>query len=88
MRMTLKSAIVGVNILGALTALVAAWYWFKASRTNLPEIDSSTGRPTAPVSMLGMAKDIVDAARLNRTAACWSGAAAALGAVSLLLSSI
>ncbi|ANB72627.1 hypothetical protein AYM40_09795 [Paraburkholderia phytofirmans OLGA172] len=86
--MTVKIALVAVNILGALSALVAAWFWFKASQTKLPEIDAATGRPTAPVSMLGMTKDIVDAARLNRTAACWSGAAAALGAVSLLLSSI
>lgn len=86
--MTLKSAITGVNILGALTALVAAWYWFKAAQTDLPEIDASTGKPKAPISMLAMAKEIGDAARLNRRAACWSGAAATLGAVSLLLGSI
>jgi len=85
---TIKGAIVGVNVLGAITAFVAAWYWFKASRTSLPEIDASSGKPKAPVSMLAMAKEMGDAARLNRRAASWSGIAAILGAVSLLLNSI
>ncbi|WP_162878118.1 hypothetical protein [Trinickia diaoshuihuensis] len=83
----MKNAIAAINVLGAVAALIAAWWWFRASRTNLPKIDMVTLKPAAPVGMLEMANDMVVAARLNRIAASWSGVAAILGAISIALSS-
>jgi len=81
-------AIVILNILAAVAGFAASVYWFKASKTALPPFDEVTGRPTGPVNMGAMNKELVVAARLNRTAASWSCAAALFAAISLLLNSI
>ncbi|MDM0078933.1 hypothetical protein QTH90_31325 [Variovorax sp. J2P1-59] len=84
----MKNITLAINLFAAVAASIAAWYWFKASQTNLPEIDKSTGRPTRPIGALQLNSEIVDAARRNRIAATWSGIAAGLGAMGLVLSSL
>lgn len=81
-----KFVIAFINVLAALAAFVGALYWYKASQTKLPKVDKTTGKPVGPVGLLEVGAEIVVAARFNRTAACWSCAAAALGGASLLLS--
>lgn len=84
----MKAAVIVIEVLAAITALVAALYWFKASQSKLPSIDGATGKPSGPISMLDIAKDIRDATRRNQIAALWSAAAATLGAIALLLGTV
>lgn len=81
----MENFLVLLNVVAASAGLIAAVYWFKASRTNLPPFDKSTGVPTGQVSMGSIGRDIVAAVTLNRIAASWSCAAAVCTASSLFL---
>lgn len=84
----MKTVLLFLNVFAALAAFIAALYWFKASQTKLPGIDKASGKPTGQVSMLALTSDFIDAARRNRIAACWSGAAAFLAGITLVVNAI
>lgn len=62
----MKTVTVIINAMAAFAAFVGALYWYKASRTNLPRIDKSTGKPLGPISLLAVGEEIVVAAQFNR----------------------
>jgi hypothetical protein len=68
-------------VLGCAAALIAAYYWFRASNV-------SVNQPSASISdypeLHIMSNEVAfnESSRLNSIAARWTGAAALLGAVS------
>lgn len=79
----------------ALCALIAAWYWCLSSRPTPelaePSSASIDDNPAehileAQVNTYSIHAALLEASRLNKRAALWSAAAAALGGVAAILS--
>ncbi|MDX7921641.1 hypothetical protein SJS82_06820 [Aeromonas media] len=62
-----------INLIASLVSLVAAWFWFKSAKTNLPAINPTTGQPMSPVSMLELYRTVREASRINKIAAFLTG---------------
>jgi hypothetical protein len=84
--LTYKIAAVALAIAGLISALIAAWYWWKASRVTLPTPSDtfSFGEPTFP--LMATLHALIESSRLNKTAALWTGGAAILSAIASILS--
>ncbi len=79
----------------ALCALIAAWYWYLSSRPTPelvePAVASIDDNPAehileAQVNTYSIHAALLEASRLNKRAALWSAAAAALGGIAAILS--
>lgn len=81
----MKAVMLILNLAGAALALASAWYWYKSATTELPDIDPTTGRPNGPVIMFEINKTIVEGAKANKVAACWTAASAIVFGVNTIL---
>lgn len=81
----MKAVMLILNLAGAALALASAWYWYKSATTELPDIDPTTGRPKGQVSMLEINKTIVEGAKANKVAACWTAASAIVFGINTIL---
>lgn len=68
-----------------LTALRAAWLWWKASR-GIPRIEAHP--PGSEDHVLQIEGEVSNASRLNAQAALWSGATALLSATTAIVSAM
>jgi hypothetical protein len=82
--------IFALNLLAAVSGLVAAWYWFRSANVRYP---SNLGG-IAPIGGMvhvntnPLLQAVQESGRLNKIAATFTGVAALLGAASLLLATV
>jgi steroid 5-alpha reductase family enzyme len=71
------------NLLAALSALIAAWFWFLSSRTSVPDnlIGVAAGPSITIVSANPLLLQAQKSGRLNAIAAGFSAAAAFIAAI-------
>ena len=91
----LRLAFLLLSAATAICALIAAWYWYLSSRPTPqmaePPVASISDDPAqhimeAQVNTYSIQVALMEASRLNRNAALWSAAAAALGGIAAVLS--
>lgn len=94
MVISLRVAYISCSLGTALSAFVAAAYWYLSSRptpkTTVPPVASISDHPEmhilgAQVDIIGIQSALSEASRLNKKAAMWSGIAALLGGISAVL---
>jgi len=76
-------------VAGAITGLLAAWYWYRSSSVQI-EPPGVSGDPqiTDTGWLVGTMGAIADAGALNATAARWTAASVVLCAVSTLVGNL
>ena len=79
-----KLLAIGLAVLGLCAAIVAARYWWKASRAGIPETNISIS-DVPETHILGTQVAFNESSRLNSIAAIWTGAAAVLSAAASVL---
>jgi len=76
---------------------VAAWFWFASSKVDPEEVEETEASINdypemhimeAKVGVILTHSAIKESSRLNKLAATWSGAAAALGAITAIMSAL
>ncbi|MGH8427445.1 MAG: hypothetical protein ACRES7_05615 [Gammaproteobacteria bacterium] len=78
----------GISVLAVLSGLAAAGYWYVASRVQVAirrGIGSGEAQTADGVVAVATMEAFSHAARLNRIAALWTGAAALLTGVSSMI---
>lgn len=73
----LKSVAIVLALLGLGAAIIAARYWWKASRVTIPETAASI-TDVPELYIMGTQVAFNESARLNQVAAIWTGIAALL----------
>lgn len=88
----MKTLIFWLNLLAAACGLVAAWLWYRSSKTNLPVRDPATqtfvdekSREPRLLSMGDLGVTVVDGARISRRAAAWTAASTLAMAIATVL---
>jgi len=78
----MNTIVIGLNLVGAILGLVAAWLWHKSARTDLPVRDPVTGnfvhrktREPLGLSMGDLGMTVIEGAAVSRQAAAWTAAA-------------
>lgn len=80
----LKGLAIALAVAGLATAIIAAGYWWKASRVTIPDTAASIS-DVPELHILGTQVAFSESSRLNSRAAVWTGVAAVLsGAASVL----
>jgi len=79
-----KTLAITFALLGFIAAVVAAFYWWKASTTDSPEPVASIS-DASELHILGNQVAFNESSRLNSVAARWTGVAAVLNATSSVL---
>lgn len=77
-----------LNLAGGALALVSAWYWYQSTKTNLPDIDPTTGEPKGSIGMAEMNRTLVESAKANKVAACWTAVSALVFGINTILGGI
>lgn len=86
--MAAKSLALACNLIGALLSFVAAYYWLRSTKSNLPAIDPQKRTPAGSISMSELNATIVQSAEANKTAAICTGIATLFLAVGSLIGSL
>ena len=81
---TFKSAAVALAIMGLVAAIVAARYWWKASKVPISQPVASISDVPA-LHILGTQVAFNESSRLSGCAAIWTGIAAVLSATASVL---
>ena len=80
----LKAAAIALACLGLVAAIVAARYWWKASRVDIPRTAASIS-DVPEQYILSTQVAFNESSRLNSRAAIWTGIAAVLSAMASVL---
>lgn len=86
--MTTKCIAASLAVVGAVTGMLAAWYWFKSSRVpTQPSWPTEPGDAQASQMgrMAGMMNASTKAAKLNAIAAGWTAVSVLLNVASTLV---
>lgn len=81
---TIKCIALACALLGLAAAIVAAIYWWKASRVPIPPTVASIS-DVPELHIMGTQVAFNESSRLNSRAAIWTGMAAVLSAVASIL---
>ncbi len=91
----MKIAEIAIAVLAFVTGLVAAWYWYRASKITADPGWGPNGlaepgiHPAAQDAwIVAMLRSASESARLNKIAAFWTAAAVALNALAALIAFI
>lgn len=81
-------AFIVFSLLGAIAGLVAAWYWFKASRVSFELDDFESVDPDIAQNdwIATILTGVTESSDLNAKAARWTAVAVVLGAIATILS--
>lgn len=80
----LKGFAVAMALVGLAAAIVAATYWWKASRVTVPDPVASIS-DVPELHILGTQAAFAESSRLNGRAAVWTGIAAVLSAAAAVI---
>lgn len=84
----MKTIALILNLVGGVLALASAWYWWVSTRSPLPAVDPSTGKPLGPVGMFEINRTLYEGAVANRKAAAWTAASALVFATNTILGAV
>ena len=85
--MSAKHVALVCNLIGSALSFIAAYYWLRSTKSNLPAIDPHTKKPIGPISMLEINVTLTESAEENKKAAFWTGLATFFLAVGTIVGS-